>query len=136
MNTLCVRLQDVNEAGAYRLNCPLNDLLAAVAQAGFTLFEADLAAVHDKGGFLDAMAQAVHAPSGFGNNWDALADVLGDLSWSNVSGQPASGYVLLLRNGGEAMGLPAADLKAATEVLADTVSFWKSQGKPFWAFRC
>jgi len=131
MNALCVRLQDLNEAGAYRLNCPLNDLRAAVAQAGFALFEADLATVHDKDGFLAAVAQAIHVPDGFGKNWDALADALGDLSW-----QPAPGYVLLLRNGGEAMGLPAADLGVATEILADTVSFWKSQGKPFWAFRC
>jgi len=136
VNTLCVRLQDVNEAGFYRLNCPLNDLRAAVAQAGFVLFEADLAAVHDKDRFLTAVAQAIHAPDGFGNNWDALADALGDLAWSNVSGQPAPGYVLLLRNGGEAMGLPAADLGVATEILTETVSFWKSQAKPFWAFRC
>lgn len=131
MNDLCARLQDLNEAGAYRLNCPLAELRTAVAQAGFALFEADLAAVHDKGGFLAAVAQAIHAPDWFGNNWDALADALGDLSW-----QPASGYVLLLRNGDEAIGLPAADLGIATEILADTVSFWKSQGKPLWAFRC
>lgn len=131
MNTLCVRLQDLNEAGVYRLNCPLGELRAAVAQVGFALFEADLAAVHDKEGFLVAVAKAIHAPDWFGNNWDALADALGDLSW-----QSAFGYVLLLRNGGEAMGLPAADLGIATEILADTVSFWRSQDKPFWAFRC
>ncbi len=131
MNVLCTRLQDLNEAGAYRLNCPLDELRAAVAQVGFALFEADLAAVNDKGGFLAAVAQAIHAPGWFGNNWDALADALGDLSW-----QPAAGYVLLLRNGGEAMGLPAADLGVATGILDDTVSFWKSQGKPFWVFRC
>ena len=131
MNALCVRLQDLNEAGAYRLNCPPDELRAAAEQAGFVLFEAELSGVHDKGGFLAAVARAVLAPSGFGNNWDALADVLGDLSW-----QAAAGYVLLLRNGGEAMGLPVADHKIATEILADTVSFWKSQGKPFWAFRC
>jgi hypothetical protein len=131
MDALCARLQDVNEAGAYRLNCPLDELRAAVAQVGFALFEANLAAVHDKSGFLAAVAQAIHAPDGFGKNWDALADALGDLSW-----QPASGYVLLLRNGGEAMGLPVADLGVATGILADTVSFWKTQNKPFWAFRC
>jgi hypothetical protein len=131
MNALCVRLQDVNEAGAYRLNCPLDELRAAVAQADFALFEADLAAVHGKGEFLAAVALAIHAPDWFGNNWDALADALGDISW-----QPAAGYVLLLRNGGEAMGLPATDLGVATEILADTVNFWKSQDKPFWAFRC
>src|ERR1017187_3309016 len=131
MNTLSVRLQDLNEAGVYRLNCPLDDLRVAVAQVGFALFETELGAVHNKGGFLAAVAQAIHAPDWFGNNWDALADALGDISW-----KPAPGYVLLLRNGGEAMGWPAADLGVATGILADTVSFWRSQDKPFWAFRC
>jgi hypothetical protein len=136
MNTLCARLRDVNEAGSYRLNCPLDELRVAVAQVEFVLFEADLAAVHDKGKFLVAVAKAIHAPNWFGNNWDALADALGDLSWANISGQPDSGYVLLLRNGGEALGLPAADQNIAAKILADTVSFWKSQGKPFCVFRC
>ena len=136
MDALCARLQDVNEAGAYRLNCPPHELRAAVTQAGFALFEAELAAVQGKGEFLAAMAQAIHAPDWFGNNWDALADALGDLSWFDVSGQPAQGYVLLLRNGGETLGLTTADHGIATEIFADTVSFWKSQGKPFWVLYC
>ena len=131
MNTMCARLQDANEAGEYRLNCPLNELRAAAVQVKFALFEADLVSVHDKSEFLAAMAKAIHAPNWFGNNWDALADVLSDLSW-----QPASGYVLLLRNGGESLGLQVTDHAIASQILTDTVDFWKSQGKPFWAFRC
>ena len=65
-----------------------------MAQVEFTLFEANLAAVYDKGEFLAAVAQAIHAPDWFGNNWDALADALGDLFR-----QPATGYVFFLRNG-------------------------------------
>ncbi len=129
MGTVCTRLQDVNEAGAYRLNCPLDELRAEATQASFALFEADLAALHGKGGFLAAVALAVNAPEWFGNNWDALADALGDLSW-----QPAAGYVLLLRNGGEALGLSAADHETVSEIFAHTVDFWKSLGKPFWVF--
>jgi hypothetical protein len=129
MNALFARLQDVNEAGAFRLNCPPEELRAAVAQAGFALFEADLAAVHGKGELLAAVAQALKAPEWFGNNWDALADALGDLSW-----QPAPGYVLLLHNGGETLGLSEAEHKVATEIFGGTVSFWMSQGKPFWVF--
>jgi len=136
MGTLCTHLQDVNEAGAYRLNCPLDELRTAVVQAGCALFEADLAAVQGKGEFLAAIAQAIHAPGWFGNNWDAFADALGDLSWLNISGQLAAGYVLLLRNGGETLGLSTADHGIASEIFADSVSFWKSQGKPFWVFFC
>jgi len=131
MGGLRARLQDLNEAGFYRLNCPLDQLRSAVVEAGLVLFEADLVAVHTKQKFLTEVSQAIHAPNGFGNNWDALADVLSDFSW-----QPASGYVLLLRNGGESLGLPVTDHAIASQILTDTVVFWKSQGKPFWAFRC
>ncbi len=131
MSNPALRLKDVNEAGAYRLSCGVGELRDAVAQAGLTLFDADLAAAQGKGEFLAAIAQAIKAPEWFGANWDALADALGDLSW-----HPAPGYVLLLHNGGEKLGLSTGELAIATGIFADTVSFWKSQGKPFWVFFC
>ena len=129
MKALCMRLQDVDEAGIYRLNCGADELRDAVAQAGGALFEADLAAVKGKGEFLAAIAQAIHAPGWFGANWDALADALGDILL-----QPSHAYVLLLHNGGEACGLSVAEYGVAKEIFADTVAFWKLQGKPFWVF--
>lgn len=129
MGNLCERLQDVNEAGIYSLNCPLDELLGAAAQSALALFDADLGAVHGKGEFLAVVASAIAAPGWFGHNFDALADSLGDLSW-----QPAPGYVLLLRNGSETFGMSVADHEIAAAILADSVSYWKSQGKPFWVF--
>jgi hypothetical protein len=126
---LCARLQDVNEAGVYRLSCPLAVLEANAVLSGLTLFEADMALVHSKGEFLAAMAQVLAAPDWFGHNWDAFADVLGDLSW-----QPAAGYVLLFCNGDANLGLSEADYEMVSEIFTDTVGFWKSQGKPFWIF--
>ena len=128
MDSLALRLKDVNETGVYNLGCGVDELRDVAAQAGFALFEADLAAVHGKGEFLAAIAQAVHAPDWFGTNWDALADALGDLSWC-----PSPGYVLLLRNGGDTLGLND-EHSIATEILANTVAFWKLQGKAFWVF--
>lgn len=126
---LCARLQDVKEAGVYRLNCPQAMLEANVALSGMTLFEADIAAVHSKGEFLAIMAQVLAAPDWFGHNWDALVDVLCDLSW-----HPSSGYVLLLCGGDARLGLSDSDHEIVTDIFADTVSYWKSQGKPFWIF--
>lgn len=131
MSTLCTRLKNVGEAGVYQLNCSADELFEATGQAGFVMFDADMAKVYGKGEFLAAVAQAVKAPEWFGHNWDALADALGDLSW-----RPSSGYVLLLRDGGEMLGLSPEDHAAATEILSGTVNFWKSQGKPFWVFSC
>jgi len=126
---LCARLHDVTEAGVYRLSCPLTVLEANVVLSGLILFEVDMSVVHGKGEFLAAMAQVLRAPDWFGHNWDAFADVLGDLSW-----QPASGYVLLICGGDEKMGLSEADHEIVTEIFNDTVNYWKSQGKPFWVF--
>ena len=131
MDNLARRLMDVDEAGTYRLNCPPDELRRAIAQMGFALFEADLAAVSGKGKFLAAVAQAIKAPEWFGHNWDALADALGDLSW-----HPAPGYVLLLYNGRETLGLSTEEHATATEIFAGTAGFWKAQNKPFWVFFC
>ena len=129
MEDIARRLMDVNEAGAYHLGCQQDELRRATAQAGFALFEANLAAVQSRGEFLAAVAQAVKAPEWFGHNWDALADALGDLSWNS-----ASGYVLLLCGGGETLGLSPEERAIAMEIFDGTVTFWKSQNKPFWVF--
>lgn len=122
MSDLCKRLQNVGEAGVYRLNCPLADLRASVQEGGYALFEANLADAHGKGEVLAELARAIAAPDWFGHNWDALADALGDLSW-----HPARGYVLLLH--GEYPGD-----ETLADILAATVEFWRKQGKPFWVF--
>ena len=72
-------------------------------------------------------AVAANFPSEFGANWDALADALCDLSW-----QPASGYVLLLRNASDTLGLSANDREIAQDIFADTVVYWRQQKKSFW----
>ncbi len=132
MDDLTRRLRDVNEAGVFGLNCHLHKLHAVTAEANMPLLEADLAAVGAKGEFLAALAQAIRAPEWFGKNWDALADALGDLSWLDA----APGYVLLLRNGGETLGLDPEEHATVMKIFSEAVAFWKSQGKPFWVFFC
>jgi hypothetical protein len=126
---LCARLQDASEAGVFRLSCPVAILEANVALSDMTLFEANMPAGCGKGGFLAILAQALKAPGWFGHNWDALADVLGDLSW-----QPATGYVLLLNSEDAKLGLSDGDHASAMEIFEETVLVWKAQGKPFWVF--
>ncbi|HEU0282632.1 MAG TPA: barstar family protein [Gallionella sp.] len=131
MENLASRLNNLHEAGVYRINCALSDVRIAASEAGFTVFDADLSGVHSKGEFLATVAQSILAPDWLHKNWDALADVLGDLSW-----QPAPGYVLVLRNGGDMLNLGASDHEIAAEILGDAVAYWKTQGKPFWVFFC
>ncbi len=122
MSDLCKRLQNVNEAGVYRLNCPLDDLRASAEDCDFALFEAKLGGMHGKGELLAELAHAIEAPDWFGHNWDALADALGDLSW-----RKAPGYVLVLHG-------DVSEEKMLNEILEASVSFWKLQGRAFWVF--
>lgn len=123
MDDLCKRLQNVSEAGEYRLNCSLEDLRASATQGGFMVFETDIANASGKGEVLAELARAIAAPDWFGHNWDALADALGDLSWC----PPASGYVLLIH------GDPSGEA-VLEDILDATISFWKLRGKAFWVF--
>ncbi|MBU1447621.1 MAG: barstar family protein [Gammaproteobacteria bacterium] len=131
MSDLCERLQDLAEAGVYRLSCPVEVLRGNVALSELRSFELDLANVHSKGEFLAAVAHAIQAPDWFGHNFDALADALCDLSWLE---QIDSGYVLLLLNSGETLGMTAADHAIVTDIFNDAVNCWKTAGKPFWVF--
>ncbi|MES1982711.1 MAG: barstar family protein [Pseudomonadota bacterium] len=130
MEDLARRLQHLDEAGIYSLNCGVDELRAIAARSGFTLFDADLSDVHSKGELLAVLAQAIHAPDWFGSNWDALADALGDLAW-----QPASVYILLLQNYANCP-LSDAERDTVNEILAGAVTHWRAQRKPFWVFFC
>jgi hypothetical protein len=44
------------------------------------------------------------------------------------------GYVLLLRNGGDTLGLTEMDHDILMGIFQETAEYWKTQGKPFWVF--
>jgi hypothetical protein len=129
MDSLAQQLGNQEAAGSYTLGCSEETLHSATEAAGFAMFDTDLKGVKGKHNLLNALAQAANFPPEFGANWDALADALCDLSW-----RPASGYVLLLRNASDTLGLSANDREIAQDILADTVVYWRQRKKPFWIF--
>ena len=129
MNELAQQLSNPAMAGSYSLTCNADELHAAANQADAAVFEADLKGVKGKQNLLNALACAANFPPEFGANWDALADALCDLSW-----RKANGYVLLLRNTSDTLGLSANDREIALDILADTVVYWRQRNKAFWVF--
>ncbi|WP_081908871.1 dihydroneopterin triphosphate diphosphatase [Ferriphaselus sp. R-1] len=89
-------------------------------------FEADIAVLQGKPAFIAAINDAVGAPAACGQNWDALADVLQDLSW-----RPAAGYVLTLVGGSGLVCLDGDDRDIAREIFTETARYWAGQGKSF-----
>lgn len=115
-------------AGVYRAPTRLQVVRDSVIAAGGSWFDIDLAPVRTKAQLLGAFAAAGDFPPTFGCNWDALADVLQDLSWRR-----ATGYVLHLRQSAPAVFALGADWQTLLEVLAESAMYWKDRGKPFIA---
>src|SRR5258705_2622327 len=75
MSKLLERLSDPARSGVYRT---VEDKAILDATRGAKL---DVVTVEAKENLFDNLAQALAFPPWFGRNWDALEDVLGDLSW-------------------------------------------------------
>jgi Barstar (barnase inhibitor) len=111
-------------SGVYRAAAEVNRLQSQSQESGLAWSEVDLDAFPGKHAAIEAIASAIGAPAAtFGANWDALADVLQDLSW-----RAASGQVLHLRGRWDANGDDCATL---LEVLRASADYWRSRGKPF-----
>jgi len=102
--------------------CEPTMLVQAGKAVGFVTFELDGRRVGGKSDLLNELAIAVRFPPYFGCNWDAASDLLRDLSWI-----PAQGYVLLITNGDQLLGLGRGDLTSFVQVVETTMRFWRDE---------
>jgi hypothetical protein len=117
MSKLLQRLRDPTRSGVYRTG---NDRAIVDAVRGAPL---DVVAIDARENLFDSMARALGFPDWFGRNWDALEDLLGDLSW-----RKGEGHVLIFN------GYPAGEeLGTLLDVLASSAEYWAGRGKPFFA---
>ena len=117
MSKLLQRLRDPARSGVYRTS---EERAIGDATRGAPL---DVVAIEAKENLFDSLSRALELPEWFGRNWDALEDVLGDLSWRS-----GDGHVLIFRNypAGEELGILLDVLRASAE-------YWAGRGKPFFA---
>ena len=116
------------QSGVYRTPVHVDPLRQSLAKDALWI-EVDVARVGSKADLMDIVAAAVQVPAGFGRNWDALADVLQDLSW-----RPAPAYVLRFAHAAAAARALGGDWATLIEVLRHTAEYWKARGKPFIVF--
>jgi RNAse (barnase) inhibitor barstar len=123
-----IPLGDSGRAGVYHLpRGNIADLRSAAENQGLALFRIDLVGINTKDRFLAALAQALGFPEWFGRNWDALEDCLTDMSW-----QPAAGYVLILAHADEFRTADESSFALALRILQSAAEFWRDDGIPFW----
>jgi len=117
MSKLLERLRDASRSGVYR---------AATAHAivdatrGSALDVQTIDAANDP---LDAIARVLRFPAWYGRNWDALEDLLADLSW-----RPGRERVLVF-----AAYPGGRDLDRLLDVLRSAAAHWAGRGVPFFA---
>ena len=91
------------------------------AHKGYCLVEADLLNIQSSEDLMQRMARALNFPSYFGGNWDAFLDMVTDLSWN-----PAPGYVLFLKNAEALLELPSEQLAIFVRLCLVAVRRWQS----------
>ncbi|WP_078906798.1 barstar family protein [Streptomyces sp. NRRL S-378] len=102
---------------------PLAPALAAAEAAGWTTVRLDLDGVRGKAELMRRCGEAMRLPEWFGGNWDALADVLQDLSWF----PEAAGRLVAVTSWRGYAGARPAEWETLVEVLEEAVDFWREQ---------
>ncbi len=123
-------LADPSQAGAYFVDA--RDREALVEAGGtlqFAVLPVDLRACADAETAMCEIAEVLRFPDWFGENLDALADCLGDLSWL-----PSEGYVLVLENTADWRAQESDTFDTVLEILNQTAQRWAENRVPFWAF--
>lgn len=132
MNTmeLGALLADPTQAGAYFVDArDRESLVEAGGALQFAVLPVDLRACADAAAAMREIAETLRFPEWFGENLDALADCLADLSWL-----PSEGYVLMLEHTADWRAQDPEAMGTVLEILNDTAARWASDRIPFWAF--
>lgn len=122
-------LMEPGQAGAYFIDARDTEAMVEAGEAlEFAVARIDLRDCLDKATLLQRFQKALRFPDWFGDNWDALADSLGDLSW-----WPAPGYLLLIEQAGAWQAQASEDAQTLIDLLNDVAQDWAETGTPFWA---
>ncbi|MDR0184373.1 barstar family protein [Lysobacter arvi] len=122
-------LADPDHGGAYFIDERDADAMAQTAASlDFAVMRVDLSGCEDKAGLMSRLATAGGFPDGFGANWDALSDVLRDMSW-----RTAPGYVWLIENAAPWREAHATDFDTFLEILNEAAFEWAHADVAFWA---
>lgn len=123
-------LADATQAGAYFVNArDLESLVEAGRTLQFAMLPVDLRGCADADAAMHEIADVLRFPEWFGENLDALADCLGDLSWF-----PSEGYVLILEHTGDWRMQESDTFDTVLDILNQTAERWAKDRVPFWAF--
>ncbi len=126
MKRLSEMLKDPGTSGVYLLeeSPSVEQLDKLTCERGFAFFHLEGQDVRDKDQFLKQVARALGFPEYFGNNWDALADCLTDMSWHEKDG-----FVILYDHFDSLAQYSPRDFEMALDIFKESAEFWHKRGK-------
>ena len=118
-------LLEANKGGVWFLPAHVEprSVQATAKRAGFASFHVEGKNITRKEQLLNHVATAVHCPTSFGHNWDALEECLTDLEWVD-----AEGYVLYYDHIDGLLDAHPDQFETLVEILRDAVATWKQEG--------
>ena len=123
-------LDDARRAGVFFVTADdIATLDMAARDAGLLARRIDLRGCAGKATLFLRLATALDFPAGSGRNWDALSDLLRDLSWL-----PAPGYALLFEDARDLRDADETGFDTLLEVLDEATQAWAGDEVPFWSF--
>lgn len=129
MSKLQRALRGVQPPGVYEFpsGASVKFLKSEAKRANFNFYYLNGSKIRDKQSFLEKIAQAMSFPAYFGKNWDALNDVLTDMSWA----QPG-GIIILFQAPEHFMRAAPKDWEIALDIFKSAAEFWQRQNIPFY----
>lgn len=122
-------LADASQAGAFFVDEHDSDAMVEAAETlDYHVLRIDLAGCRDKLRALELIGEALQFPDWVGDNWDALADAINDLSWL-----PANGYLLLLERSSGWREHAPEDFDMLLGIINEAAVTWAGQDTAFWA---
>jgi RNAse (barnase) inhibitor barstar len=112
--------------GLYAAPADIAPLRRAARAAGLSWLEVDLQRVRGKRALFAAFARAFGFPATFGNNWDALADGLQDLSW-----RERPDCILQLKGMDAFAAAAPEDHAVLCEILEAAAQYWRGRRRLF-----
>jgi RNAse (barnase) inhibitor barstar len=102
-------------------------VVAAAREAGLRYLDVDLSHADDRATLFAALRNGLELPDYFGNNFDALADVLEDRDWLGKHG-----IAIRLAHASHYRRTHPNEWRTLEDIFAEAATFWRDRHVAFW----
>jgi RNAse (barnase) inhibitor barstar len=120
-------LGDYDEARVLDYHGHADTVVAAAHEAKLRYLDVDLSHATDRATLFAALARGLALPAHFGNNFDALADVLEDRDWLGKRG-----VAIRLAHATHYRKTHPNEWSTLEDILVEASAFWRDRHVAFW----